>query len=68
MPRIQNNKYLIIITTVASLGGLLFGFDIAVISGVLPFVQKQFSFSAAQQGWFCIICINWLYRWCRFFR
>lgn len=52
MPGIQNTKYLVLITAVASLGGLLFGFDIAVISGVLPFVQKQFAFSAAQQGWF----------------
>jgi len=52
MPGIQNNKYLVIITAVASLGGLLFGFDIAVISGVLPFIQKQFAFSAVQEGWF----------------
>ncbi len=52
MTGIQNSKYLIVITAIASLGGLLFGFDIAVISGVLPLVQKQFSFSAAQEGWF----------------
>lgn len=52
MPGIQNSNYLVVITTVASLGGLLFGFDIAVISGVLPFVQKQFAFSAVQEGWF----------------
>jgi len=49
---LMNSKYLITITAVASLGGLLFGFDIAVISGVLPFVQKQFSLSVALQGWF----------------
>ncbi len=52
MPGIKNSKYLIVITAVASFGGLLFGFDIAVISGVLPFVKNQFSFSAAQEGWF----------------
>jgi SP family arabinose:H+ symporter-like MFS transporter len=40
------------ITIVASLGGFLFGFDMAVISGVLPFVEKQFSLSAVQEGWF----------------
>lgn len=40
------------ITLVASLGGFLFGFDMAVISGVLPFVQDQFSLTAAQEGWF----------------
>lgn len=40
------------ITFVASLGGFLFGFDMAVVSGVLPFVQTQFTLSAAQEGWF----------------
>ena len=34
------------------MGGLLFGFDMAVISGVLPFVKEQFSLSAAAEGWF----------------
>lgn len=39
-------------TLVASLGGFLFGFDMAVISGVLPLVQEQYALNAAQQGWF----------------
>ncbi|WP_295767133.1 sugar porter family MFS transporter [uncultured Mucilaginibacter sp.] len=43
---------LIAITIVASLGGFLFGFDMAVISGVLPFVKTQFSLTAVQEGWF----------------
>ncbi len=37
---------------VAALGGFLFGFDMAVVSGILPFVTKQFSLTAFQQGWF----------------
>ncbi len=40
------------ITIVASLGGFLFGFDMAVISGVLPLVKSQFSLTAVQEGWF----------------
>ncbi|RYF89024.1 MAG: MFS transporter, partial [Chitinophagaceae bacterium] len=48
----NKSAYLLIITLVASLGGFLFGFDMAVISGVLPFLQKQFSLSAFQEGWF----------------
>ena len=44
--------YLGLISVVASLGGLLFGFDMAVISGVLPFVRKQFDLTALQEGWF----------------
>lgn len=45
-------KYLITITSIASFGGLLFGFDIAVVSGVLPFVQKQFGLTPFEEGWF----------------
>lgn len=49
-----NNKaaYLFIITLVASLGGFLFGFDMAVVSGILPLLNKQFSLSDIQEGWF----------------
>jgi MFS transporter, SP family, arabinose:H+ symporter len=43
---------LLTITLVASLGGFMFGFDMAVVSGVLPLVQKQFALTAAQEGWF----------------
>ena len=51
METLSNNK-LAYITFIASLGGFLFGFDMAVVSGVLPFVEQQFTLSAAQQGWF----------------
>jgi MFS transporter, SP family, arabinose:H+ symporter len=40
------------VTIVASLGGFLFGFDMAVISGVLPLIKGQFALSAVQEGWF----------------
>lgn len=45
------------ITIVASLGGFLFGFDMAVISGVLPFVEKQFDLTAVQEGWFVSVAL-----------
>jgi sugar porter (SP) family MFS transporter len=35
----------------AALGGLLFGFDTAVISGTIPFITKYFSLSDAMLGW-----------------
>jgi len=44
--------YLIAVTVVATMGGLLFGFDMAVISGVLPFVKMRFALSPAAEGWF----------------
>jgi SP family arabinose:H+ symporter-like MFS transporter len=48
----QHSQHLTFITLVASLGGFLFGFDMAVVSGILPFVEHQFSLSPAQLGWF----------------
>lgn len=36
---------------VAALGGLLFGFDTAVISGTEPFLTKQFGLDALMLGW-----------------
>jgi len=37
---------------VASLGGFLFGFDTAVISGTIGMVEELFSLSKLQVGWF----------------
>ena len=45
-------KILWVTCAVAALGGFLFGFDMAVVSGILPLVTKQFALSAFQQGWF----------------
>ncbi|MFZ4724457.1 MAG: sugar porter family MFS transporter [Paludibacter sp.] len=47
----KSNSYLFLISIVAALGGLLFGFDTAVISGVVPFIEKQFSLSGTEIGW-----------------
>lgn len=43
--------YLLVICLVAALGGLLFGFDTAVISGTVGFFQKEFGLSPALTGW-----------------
>jgi len=40
------------VCAVASLGGLLFGFDTAVISGTFEFVERQFGLSKVEVGWF----------------
>src|SRR5690625_1132422 len=44
--------YLTITTLVVTIGGLLFGFDMAVISGAIPLVKEQFNLSAMIEGWF----------------
>jgi SP family arabinose:H+ symporter-like MFS transporter len=48
----QQSDKLVLTTLVACLGGFLFGFDMAVVSGVLPLVQKQFNLTSVQEGWF----------------
>jgi SP family arabinose:H+ symporter-like MFS transporter len=45
------NAYVVLISVVAALGGLLFGFDTAVISGIINFIQPYFGLSEAQLGW-----------------
>ncbi|SEL72894.1 sugar porter family MFS transporter [Parapedobacter koreensis] len=40
-----------LISLVAALGGLLFGFDIAIFSGTIPFIQPHFQLDAAALGW-----------------
>ena len=44
------NRYTFGICFVSALGGYLFGFDFAVISGALPFLQKQFAFNSYWEG------------------
>ncbi len=44
--------YIMLIAMIAALGGFLFGFDTAVISGTLSFVKAQFSLDTAAEGWY----------------
>lgn len=46
-----NFRYLLTISLVTALGGLLFGFDISVISGTIPFIQEVFELNEAMKGW-----------------
>ncbi len=48
----HHRYYVFLICFIAAIGGFLFGFDTAVISGALPFVVKQFDFDAVMEGWF----------------
>lgn len=43
--------YLVMICLVAALGGLLFGYDTAVISGAIGFLQSHFQLTATMKGW-----------------
>lgn len=46
-----NCRYLLTISIATALGGLLFGFDISVISGTIPFIQDYFNLNEAMKGW-----------------
>jgi SP family xylose:H+ symportor-like MFS transporter len=45
-----NGNYIIGISFISALGGYLFGFDFAVISGALPFLRTQFMLDAWWEG------------------
>jgi len=49
--KISGSTYLILICLTAGLGGFLFGFDTAVISGGINFLRTQFRLSAVMEGW-----------------
>lgn len=45
-----NNSYILGISFISALGGYLFGFDFAVITGALPFLREQFGLNAYWEG------------------
>jgi sugar porter (SP) family MFS transporter len=47
----KNNLYLYFICLIATMGGLMFGFDVAIISGAVPFIQPYFGWNELQLGW-----------------
>ena len=61
----KSNTYLYLVCLVAALGGFLFGFDTAVISGTVSLVKHDFNLDANYEGWFvscallgCIIGVS----------
>lgn len=48
----ENKRYTTFLAVVAALGGFLFGYDAAVVSGTVSQVASQFSLGEIQEGWF----------------
>ncbi len=46
-----NKNYILLISTIAALGGVLFGFDTAIISGTIPFIKSYFQLNEVMLGW-----------------
>ena len=47
----NKNKYILFITLSAALGGLLFGYDTAVISGAIGNLTTYFNLTPVETGW-----------------
>ncbi|MDD4516110.1 sugar porter family MFS transporter [Massilibacteroides sp.] len=52
MNKTVNIRYISFLSLVAALGGFLFGYDTAVISGTIIKVSSQFSLDVISQGWY----------------
>ena len=48
----SKKNYINTLAIIASLGGFLFGYDTAVISGTINFVATQFNLDAVSTGWY----------------
>ncbi|SUB15163.1 Galactose transporter [Pantoea agglomerans] len=49
--RTSNKAMTLFVCFLAALAGLLFGLDIGVIAGALPFIAKDFNVTPHQQEW-----------------
>lgn len=52
-----NKGYVYLISTIAALGGVLFGFDLVIISGTVSFFSNHFQLNEFETGW-AVGCIN----------
>jgi sugar porter (SP) family MFS transporter len=52
MDDFKQKTNLVGLALIASLGGFLFGYDTAVISGTLAMVRQQFELNATMEGWY----------------
>jgi len=48
---LTKTTYIYLISLVAAFGGFLFGYDLSIISGALPFLKTHFELDAAGEGW-----------------
>ncbi|WP_242202033.1 sugar porter family MFS transporter [Aestuariivivens insulae] len=47
----NKSNYLLLVSFVSTIGGFLFGYDTAIISGCNSFLEQHFTLSAAELGW-----------------
>lgn len=54
---VYNRRHIYLISAISALGGLLFGFDLVIISGAIPFFTNYFGLNEYETGW-AVGCIN----------
>ncbi len=47
----RSTLYVIAVTVAAAIGGLIFGFDTAIVAGATRYMKEQFALNALQEGW-----------------
>jgi MFS transporter, SP family, arabinose:H+ symporter len=52
-----SHLYVYAVCAIAALGGILFGFDMVIISGAVPFFRQVFQLNETETGW-AVGCIN----------
>jgi MFS transporter, SP family, arabinose:H+ symporter len=52
-----NIGFVFLVSVVAAIGGLLFGYDTSVVSGAIQFMQIQFHLGPGMQGW-AVSCLT----------
>jgi SP family arabinose:H+ symporter-like MFS transporter len=46
-----HRMFILSISLVAAMGGLMFGFDLGIITGVIPYIKNQFKLTELSLGW-----------------
>lgn len=47
----KRKAYVITVSVIAAIGGLLFGFDTAIVAGATRYFKDQFALTSLQEGW-----------------
>jgi sugar porter (SP) family MFS transporter len=47
----SKKAYILFVTVIAAIGGLLFGFDTAIVAGATRYLKDQFALTSLQEGW-----------------
>jgi len=47
----QRKAYVITVSVIAAIGGLLFGFDTAIVAGATRYFKDQFALTSLREGW-----------------